>query len=94
VFAFASLLHSTKEELELIMHRVYDSLHDGGVVYLSLKRREEYTAAVVEDIYGPRKFYYYTRKTLLDIVGDRFEEVSYEEQERIEPWLTMILKKK
>ena len=94
VFAFASLLHSSREELQVVFKRIYESLNEGGVVYVSLKRKDEYSSAVVEDAYGPREFYYYTRETLLEIAGDNFEEVFYEEQERIEPWFTMILKKK
>jgi len=94
IFAFASLLHSSKEELEVIFNRMHTSLNDDGLVYVSLKRKDEYATAVVEDEYGPREFYYYTRETVLDCVADGFEEVSYEEQEREESWFTMILKKK
>ena len=94
VFAFASLLHSSKESLVGIFNRIYDALNEDGVVYVSLKRRDKYSSAVVEDTYGPREFYYYTKETLLEVAGDHFDEVFYEEQERIEPWFTMILKKK
>ena len=94
VFAFASLLHSSKESLFGLFTRMHNALNEDGIVYMSLKRGDSYSTAVVEDQYGPRKFYYYTRETLLEIAGSKFEEVFYEEQERIETWFTVILRKK
>jgi trans-aconitate methyltransferase len=94
VFAFASLLHTSKVDLQTIFLRMYDALPSGGVIFVSLKRRNEYTTAVVEDTYGPREFHYYSRNDLLEVAGSGFEEVFYEEQERLEDWFTMILKKK
>lgn len=94
VFAFASLLHSSREELKPVFAQMCEALNTGGVVYLSLKRADEYSNAVVEDTYGPREFFYYDRDTILTIAGDVFEEVFYAEQERVEPWFTMILKKR
>jgi len=94
VFAFASLLHSSKEELQVIFRNMHEVLNKEGVVYVSLKRKEEHSSATVEDMYGPRQFYYYTKANILDIAGDNFEEVFYQEQELGESWFTMILKKK
>jgi trans-aconitate methyltransferase len=94
VFAFASLLHSNKGELKSVLENIYEALSESGVVYVSLKRKSEYSSAIIEDAHGPRKFYYYTQEAVLAAAGEGFEEVFYEEQELAEPWFTMILKKK
>ena len=94
IFAFASLLHTGKETLVVVFQRMYEALNEGGIVYVSLKRKEEYSQAIVQDEYGPRQFYYYTRDVLKEVAGVGFQEVFYEEQERAESWFTIILQKK
>ncbi len=94
VFAFASLLHTSKEDLKDVFERMYEALNESGVVYLSLKRKDKYSTTVVEDSYGPREFFYYSRDDIHEVAGEGFEEVFYEEQAREEDWFTMILRKK
>ena len=93
VLAFASLLHTSKEDLAKVLKRLAESLNEGGVIFLSLKRRDEYNSSVETDKYVSRQFYYYTRETILDIVLPEFKEVYYEEQMLKEPWFTMVLQK-
>ncbi|MFN3188278.1 MAG: class I SAM-dependent methyltransferase [Candidatus Paceibacteria bacterium] len=93
VLAFASLLHTSKEDMELVLQRIVKSLNSGGVVFLSLKRRDVYCDSVETDEYVSRQFYYYTRDTILDIAPSEFKEVYYEEQILKEPWFTMALQK-
>jgi SAM-dependent methyltransferase len=59
IFAFASLLHVNRDELITVMKKVYSSLRDGGIFYISLKERAVYTEEVKKDEYGERMFYYY-----------------------------------
>jgi SAM-dependent methyltransferase len=94
VFAFASLLHSSKEELQKVLKNVHSSLNTDGVVFLSLKRKAQYGSGMVTDEYTTRKFYYYNRKTILELCNGLYSEVFYDEQIFREPWFTMILKKK
>jgi len=93
VFAFASLLHSSKEDVAVVLGRVAASLADGGVVFLSLKRRDVYETVVETDDLVSRRFYYYTKQTILDLLPASLTEVFYDEQERTESWFTMILQK-
>jgi len=93
VFAFASLLHNSKEDIRIILARVSEALNQGGVIFLSLKRRDEYESAIESDDLVSRRFYYYTRQTILDAAPANLKEIFYHEQSRKEAWFTMILKK-
>ena len=93
VLAFASLLHNPKEDVAVVLERVVAALNPGGVVFLSLKRRAQYETTVETDDVVSRRFYYYTRQTILDCAPEELVEVFYEEQSRSEEWFTMILQK-
>lgn len=75
VFAFASLLHVTIDDLPTVFDRVAQSLKPGGIFYLSLKARDEYTAETKVDKYGERMFYYYNPDIITEIAGDQFDVV-------------------
>lgn len=94
VLAFASLLHSSKEQMTTILQDLHKKLNQGGVVLLSLKKGDKYQSADVTDEYTTRRFYYYDRPTLDSLLGDLYEVVHYTEQVRKEPWLTMIIQKR
>ena len=94
IFAFASLLHLNKDDFKTILDRIYESLVPGGIVFLSLKQRDQYSSEVVVDEYSSRIFYYYNRYIINEVNKDNFTEEFYAEQMLKEPWFTMILKKK
>lgn len=93
VLAFASLLHNQKEDIAVVLERVAKALNSGGVVFLSLKRRNNYETAVETDDLVSRRFYYYTHQTILEILPSELTECYYSEQSRTEEWFTMILRK-
>ena len=93
VFAFASLLHLPKESIKEVLEKISHSLNVGGVMFISLKRREEYSTAEELDGEVGRRFYYYNREVFVDILPNNLKEVFYDEQELKEPWFTMILQK-
>jgi len=93
VFAFASLLHNPKEDLQVVLEAVATALNPGGVVFISLKRRDQYETAVVDDGHTKRRYYYYTRETVLGVKPDSLTEVYCNQQSRQEEWFTMILQK-
>jgi SAM-dependent methyltransferase len=94
IFAFASLLHNPKEDLQVVLDRAAAALNPGGVLFISLKRHDQYETDVLDDGYSKRRYYYYTRATVLDATPDTMSEVYYQEQSRQEEWFTMILQKK
>jgi SAM-dependent methyltransferase len=94
VFAFASLLHLDKENVKSVLQKIYKNLNKDGIIYLSLKRREEYFFENVTGEHTTRKFYYYNRKVILELTDGLYSVEFYEEQTLKEPWFTMILKKK
>lgn len=95
IFAFASLLHVNKTDLPAVFNKASTSLREGGIFYISLKRRDAYTEEVKEDKYGSRMFYYYNPKLIQNLAGDAFETV-YEDSRRFgdTDWFTIALKKK
>ena len=89
VFAFASLLHFSKEETAAILHKAHSRLADNAIIYISLKKAP-YEKRIVTDAYGARTFYFYERMDIEEIAGEQYKTVFYEEQILKEvPWLTI-----
>lgn len=76
VFAFASLLHLSKEEVKDVLKKVHHSLKPGGIFYISLKLRPEYTEEVKEDQFGKRMFFFYNPKIIAELAGSNYQVVS------------------
>lgn len=93
VFAFASLLHNSKEDINLLLRRVHKALNKKGLIFLSLKMKPEYSEAIETDNQTSRRFYYYNRETINDISKDLFKEIYYSEQSRDVSWFSIILQK-
>lgn len=92
IFAFASLLHSNKAAVKRVLDRARGSLTAGGLVFLSLKLGP-YRTEIKKDIYGVRKFFYYTPE-LIKKLSPGFEAVYEDIQElRGQKWFTLILRK-
>ncbi|MBP7807414.1 class I SAM-dependent methyltransferase [Candidatus Saccharibacteria bacterium] len=72
VFAFASLLHLSREENAQLFPRVAKALHKGGVFFVSLKEGEKYEPRLQQDKFGDRMFYYYDVDTVRELAGDAF----------------------
>lgn len=95
IFAFASLLHVSKESLPLIFQKAMVALKSGGVFYVSLKERDEYIEEIKKDDYGERIFYFYTPDLIVKLAGNGFETVHVEHQLiGNTKWFTIALKKK
>ena len=94
IFAFASLLHLSKTELESLFRRSTGSIRSGGIWYISLKYSQSYKEEVKEDVYGKRLFYFYTPEEVVDLAGDMFNEV-YRDFQTIgsTKWFTLALRK-
>jgi SAM-dependent methyltransferase len=95
VFAFASLLHINKEEMEQVIDRVHQALRPGGIFFISLKFAKEYQEYVKSDKFGERMFYLYRPKIIKELAGDAFETVYQERSEKQGTrWFEMALRKK
>lgn len=95
IFAFASLLHVDKKGVESVLKKASQSLRIGGIFYISLKERPEYTAEVQNDEYGERMFYYYNIELINRLAGNLFV-AEHEARQKIgnTDWFTVALKKK
>lgn len=94
IFAFASLLHTSTEELQEILMKIHASLRDGGILYLTLKERDKYERAQQKDRFGERVFYYYNAPLIVEMARGSFTKV-YEEHRTIgnTSWFTLALQK-
>lgn len=76
MFAFASLLHVNRGDLEKVFKLVADSVASDGIFYISLKESQSYREEVQKDQFGERMFYYYSAEDVIAASGDAFELVS------------------
>lgn len=93
LFAFASLLHSDKENVKQFLHRSHPKLSDEGVIYISLKY-SDYKGEMKHDQFGDRMFYYYSPEDIRALAQGKFKSV-YEDTQQIgnTKWFTMALRK-
>lgn len=94
VFAFASLLHISKDDLPDIFKKIHKSLRSDGILYISLKERDEYAEDTKVDQFGTRMFYFYNPSIIKRLAGDGFS-IIYEEHylKGKTPWFNLALKK-
>jgi len=94
IFAFASLLHVSQNDLSLVFQKATESLRTGGIFYISLKERDKYSEEIKHDTYGDRMFYYYNPAIVRELAGKPFESV-YEYHKTIGDtnWFTIALRK-
>lgn len=96
VFAFASLLHVSREDMGPACTRIHSALHPGGIFYATLKVRGQYEAEMQTDQFGRRMFYYYTAALVRQLAGEGFEaEPAYEgyDIQGSTKWLLLALRK-
>ena len=67
VFAFASLIHVTKEEFSIILHKLSAALDDGGVIRISLKYNDHYIEVDQQDEFGDRTYYHYSEQDIREL---------------------------
>lgn len=66
VFAFASVIHIPKESLKEVMKKLFSSVTNNGLVFLSLKHSLEYDEKTTEDEFGVRTYWYYSQEDSLE----------------------------
>jgi trans-aconitate methyltransferase len=93
VFAFASIIHLNKCDLSEVFKKVANSLKLGGIFQISMKSGK-YQIHISADELGERVYYYYTKKDLIDIAGNRFKLVSARTRNYLhDVWLNLIFQK-
>jgi len=92
IFSFASLLHSDKEHLKLILERAYESLNENGIFYISLKH-DTYHSETQKDEFGTRTYYFYTPEDIKEL-NSKYKVV-YEDthEHKGQDWFLIVLKK-
>ena len=93
VLAFASLIHTNKENFKIILEKIFKALNPSGIILLSLKYGENYREITKEDDFGMRTYYYYSDKDIIEI-SNGFSVVKNEIRDiRDQKWLEIILQK-
>lgn len=94
IFSFASILHSPKEVISLVLKRAYNSLNSKGIFYISTKQRPSYTSEMRKDEFGERLFYYYTPELIEELAGNGYKKEYLDFQKIGETdWFTLVLRK-
>jgi len=95
MYAFASLLHINKADMQVALQKASECLRPGGIYYISLKEREAYAEEAKHDQYGERMFYFYSPTIIRDLAIQWFD-VAYEDHQHIrqQAWFTIALKKR
>ena len=94
VFAFASLLHFNKQQLEQMLIKTHQSLVKGGIFYISTKYGR-YEQKQKEDEFGSSVYYLYTIENITELADDMYEVVYSDTQDiKNNKWLTIVLRKR
>lgn len=94
IFAFASLLHVSKEVFEQILTSSKSALGENGIFFMSLKEGDYNGAQVVSDNSGDRNFYYYREADIIEM-AEGFECLSVERLVAGHTnWLNIMLRRK
>ncbi len=93
IIAFASLLHSDKENLQVILDKAHEALHEHGIFYISLKYGD-YHEEILVDEFGTRCYYFYTPEIIMAMAKDRYK-VEYQNIQDIngQKWFVIVLRK-
>jgi|JI10StandDraft_1071094.scaffolds.fasta_scaffold13144_4 SAM-dependent methyltransferase len=75
IFAFASFLHLSREELTDVLERYCRGLRPGGVLCMSFKQSPVYEKRVQSDQFGERVFYFYNPDEVVAMLPQSTEEI-------------------
>jgi SAM-dependent methyltransferase len=94
VYAFASLMYMSKDEVRRVLDKVHEALRPGGIFYISLRYGEKYKETIRNDRFGTRLHYLYNPQLIRELAGDNYAEV-YGTSNSIAntPWFEIALKK-
>jgi SAM-dependent methyltransferase len=93
VFSFASLIHTPKEVLAIILKRLQTALNKNGIMRLSIKYAETYREITKEDEFGIRTYYLYSQEDIEEMASD-FKFIKNKLNNlRGQKWLEIILQK-
>lgn len=94
-FAFASLLHSDKESVKIIIERVHETLNKGGVFFISTKYAPYHKETSDKPGQGPKTYYFYTPEEIISLCPAGFQ-AEYQDTHNLrgQNWFTLILQKK
>lgn len=93
IFAFASLLHSDKDQLQTLLEKSAQALNSAGVFFISLKYAPYHEERKTEEI-GSRTFYFYTPADVISLCPPTLESV-YQDIQNLkgQQWFSLILQK-
>jgi trans-aconitate methyltransferase len=94
VFAFASLIHVPKESFTSIMEKLFNSINEGGLLFISLKHSTEYQEVTKTDEFGTRTYWHYAQSDIQEI-APQFSLLHTTIQDvRGQIWIDVLLQKK
>jgi hypothetical protein len=76
-----------------VLEKAHAALNEDGVLFLSLKRKDDYGSEIETDEYASRTFYFYNPRLIQEIAAGLFVSLESDEQDREVAWFTIILRK-
>ena len=100
VWASASLLHVSKQEMPAVLQKIHSTLKPGGVFYISMKKGEGETLQPDERYGGVPKFWNYMddQELIAMLINQGFEILEHDVHEKstsyqTHPWISVVCKK-
>ncbi|MCX6703518.1 MAG: class I SAM-dependent methyltransferase [Candidatus Zambryskibacteria bacterium] len=93
VFAFASLIHITKEEFAHVIEKMLEALNSSGVVRISLKYSSTYQEVTEKSEFGIRTYYHYSQADIEELAADFTVLQNEVHSIRGAQWLEVVLRK-
>lgn len=93
IFAFASLIHTEKKQLEKVFNAMYEALKPGGVARVSLKYAPKYKEKTQHSPYGTRTYYLYAKEDIEKFPAQFLMLKSTIHNAEGQEWLELLLQK-
>ncbi len=93
IFAFASLIHTEKKQLEKVFDAMYKALAPGGLVRLSFKYNEKYKEVTKRDEFGVRTSYLYSKEDIEEFPAQFMMLKGEINKAEGQEWLEVLLEK-
>lgn len=93
IFAFASLIHVNKKDIQGVFKKKHAALHPGGYARISIKYNFEYSEVTKEDEFGTRTYFLYSKEDIESLVGDFVVLKNEINTAQGQEWLEILLQK-
>lgn len=93
-FSFASILHSDRESIKILLGNICRSLSNQGVIFISSKYGDYHREVIDKEGHGPKAYYFYTPEEIEKLSPSGLRIIFREVQEfGGQKWFSVIFQK-